>query len=653
MNTASPLPLPADRIPPGVADWRSADARRWLATVPGAWAHPLWAVLLLALTTVWMAVAFPDPVCTPAEPCGADWAGTGVFAALLLTLYWVVRQPRLALLGLAVVLLGHLEEGWSGSMLAEPWWLAFVGALAFTAAGLLHRLAVAARQRALAAEAAGPAAHPVPPAALRFRRGRLSFVLAAPLLAVAVYGFWQAQQVADAHERRAAGLAPVSGRVTLSDEDELVIAVAVGDRVHRVDTYYPERYPVDSRAELLVDGDWARLAAEPYDVVGWELLVLAGLVGGLAFLANGVDGRTRSRQLHQGPLPVLRVLVREGHDDGRTWVYAADDPAAERPLLHFHSLHAFEEDEEDEENGRDGQGDGRRGPHGEDDDGADGDDELAEGLRRVGAILKGEDPPPPVREAVLYGLPYTGTELAFVAPDGDDPDEVAVECSVTAVRPAVRGLLGGGLPGPAPDGRAGRPGGGQRPGRRPVDEVAATLEPSTAPRTWGANGVSRAVGGVLLLAQAGGVWALLEDDVSWLSVFPLIGLFFVVTSASTVLNWRITADRDGLWIAGPWRVRRVLWGDVEAVRHNRGGDLVVVRERDTEVTLSPVGWPWMERRLGREPYGPRAADEAHALLRRPELRPLEEAGPSQQGMPLGPLVAAVSALWGAAVLLLL
>ncbi|MCP9957624.1 hypothetical protein [Streptomyces sudanensis] len=344
MDTASPLPLPAGHIPPGTAAWRSPDARRWLAAAPAGWARPLWAVLGLVLTAVWGVARAPDAPCTAAEPCGTDWVGLGFAAALPLTLYWVVRQPRLALAGLAVVLLGHLVDGGFAAALEDPSWSAFVGAVAFAAAGLLHRLAVAARQRALAYGAAGPSLHPVPAAALAFRRGRLSFALASLLLAAAVFGYWQAQRIADAYERRSAGLVPVTGTVTASDPDGSLIGVSVGGRVHRVETAHPEEHPVGSGIELVVDGDWARSAAEPYDVSGWEVLVLAGLVGGLAFLANGVDGRTRSRRLRRGPLPVLRVLVREDPDNGRTWVYAADDLAAERPVLHFHSLPAFEED---------------------------------------------------------------------------------------------------------------------------------------------------------------------------------------------------------------------------------------------------------------------------------------------------------------------
>src|SRR5690606_6632856 len=49
----SPVPLPAEHIPPGTADWRTPDAQRWLAAVPTLWAHPLWAILAWVLSIVW------------------------------------------------------------------------------------------------------------------------------------------------------------------------------------------------------------------------------------------------------------------------------------------------------------------------------------------------------------------------------------------------------------------------------------------------------------------------------------------------------------------------------------------------------------------------------------------------------------------------
>ncbi|MFJ2420760.1 hypothetical protein [Streptomyces brevispora] len=621
--TRHPLPLPAEHIPPGTADWRTPDAQRWLAAVPARWAHPLWALLALIASLVWDMAAAPVAPCTSADPCGTDWLGLGLAIVLVLTLYWVWRQPRLALAGLTAALAGFAVEGGFMAALVEPSALVFLMAAAFTTAGLIHRLALAARQRARGLDAAGPVAQLLPAAARTFRRGRLSFVLAALLLAVAGFCCWQVQQVVDVYEERAAGATHLSGRVMAleQDDDVDILKVEADGRTHRFETSYPEDFPVDRRVDIVVDGDWAALVAEPYDTFGWELLVLVGSVAGLAFLANGVDGRTRSKRLRREPLPVLHVLVREGHDDGRTWVFAADDPEGLRPILHFHSLHAFED---------------------EDEDGGDaGDGPAVVELGKVMEILSGEDPPPPLREAVLYGVPYAGAEVAFVARDGTDGAEVSVECSVTAVKPAVPGLVKR-----EPQRRK------RQSPQRPCDEIAAGMTPTAAPRVWTANSLSRAVGFGLLLVQGGGIWAALDDGPSWSWLLLAVGLPWLVTAVATALTWRITADRDGLWVTGAWRVRRVPWNVITSVRHADDG-IRVGRAKDSPVELSPTGWAWLERRLGREPHAVRAAEELRALLLRPELRPLEEAPTGRQGMPVGPPLVALSVLWGVAVLLLL
>ncbi|WP_157865031.1 hypothetical protein [Streptomyces prasinopilosus] len=627
-----PVPLPGEHIPPGTADWRTPDARRWLDAAPARWARPVWALPVLVASLVWDIAAAPVAPCTTAAPCGTDWPGLGTVVVLLLTLYWVWRQPRLALAGLAVTLAGLAAEDGSAATLGEPSRLVLLLAAAFTAAGLVHRLTVAGRQRALALEAAGPVVQPLPAAARTFRRGRLSFVLAALLLAVAGFGYWQVQQVVDAYEERAAAATHLSGRVTAleGDEDDVgVLVVEAGGRTRRFETAFPEDFPVGSRVDVVVDGDWAALVAEPYDAFGWELLVLGGSVAGLAFLVNGADGRARSERLRRGPLPVLNVLVREDHDDGHTWVFAADDPDGLRPILHFHSLYAAEEDEDgDGEGGEDGReaGDGPAG---------------LVGLGRAAEILRGAGPRPPLREAVLYGVPYAGAEVAFVARgDADDP-EVSVECSVTAVKPAVPGR---GERGP-------RRRGGQGP-QRSVDEIAAGMTPAAGPRVWGAHGFSRAVGLGLLLVQGGGIWAALDEGPSWTWLWPALGLPWLVTAVATALTWRITADRDGLWVTGAWRVRRVPWDVITSVRHSDDG-IRVERAEGSPVGISPTGWAWLERRTGREPRAGRAVEEVRALLLRPELRPLEEAPTGRQGVPVGPPLVALSVLWGAAVLLLL
>ncbi len=620
------MPLPAEHIPPGTTDWRTPDARRWLAAVPALWAHPLWAVLALVVSVVWELEAGPVAACTSADPCGTDWPGLGVAVVMVLTPYWVWRQPRLALAGLAAVLAALVvEEGFTA--FGRPSALAFLLAVAFATAGIVHRLAAAGRQRSLALEAAGPVAQPLPAAARTFRRGRLFFVLAALLLAVAGFGFQQAQQVADAYEERAAGATELSGRVTAldrSDEDADVLTVTADGRTHRFETAFPEDFPVGSRVDVVVDGDWAALVAEPYDVFGWELLVLGGSAAALAFLVNGAVGRTRSRRLGRGPLPVLHVLVREDHKDSRTWVFAADDPEGFRPILHFHSQYVFEDQDEDEDDRDVDEGPG-----------------AAVGLDRLTEIIRGGGPTPPLREAVLYGVPYAGAEVAFAARTDADAAEVVVECSVTAVRPAVPGW-----------GKRGPQHHEQKDPQRPVDEVAAGMTPTAGPRVWRAHGFSRAVGLGLLLVQGGGIWAALDEGPSWSLLWLAVVLPWLVTSVSTALTWRITADRNGLWVTGAWRVRRVPWDVITSVRHSDDG-IRISRAEGSSVGVSPTGWTWLERRLGREPGAERVTGEVRALLLRPELRPSAEAPSGQQGMPVGPPLVALSVLWGAAVLLLL
>ncbi|MFF6904640.1 hypothetical protein ACFY9Q_01695 [Streptomyces sp. NPDC012389] len=619
-----PVPLPAEHIPPGTAAWQTPDAQRWLAAVPARWAHPLWAVLALLVPMVWYIAASPPTPCTSAQPCGTDWPGIGMTVVLVLTPYWVWRQPRLALVGLAAGLVGYAGDGGFTELFGEPYALAYPLAAAFTTAGIVHRLTLAGRQRALALEAAGPVEQPLPAAARTFRRGRFSFGLAALMLAVAGFGYWQAQQVADAYEERAARATQLTGRVVAQEQDDDgddILKVEADERAHRFETAVPEDFPAGSRVDIVVDGDWAALVAEPYDAFGWEALVVGGTAAALAFFANGVDGRTRSARLRRRPLPVLRVLVREDHEDGRTWVFAADDPEALRPILHFHSLHAFE-DEDEEADG-------------------DGDDADAVDITKVRQILSGDDPPPPLREAVLYGAPYAGAEVVLAARlDADEP-EALVECSVTAVKPAT--------PGPVKRGPR-RP--ERKNAQRPVEEIVAAMTPGTGLRVWKAHGFSRAVGLGLLVVQGGGIWAMVDDGPSWHWLWLPLALPWLISAVATALTWRITADRDGLWVTGAWRVRRVAWDAVTAVRHSEDTIRVGTGKDHPNVELSPTGWAWLERRVGREPYAVRAAEEVRALVLRPELRPAEEAPTARQGMPVGPPLVAVSLLWGAAVLLL-
>ncbi|MGX2992735.1 hypothetical protein JNUCC64_00330 [Streptomyces sp. JNUCC 64] len=646
-----PLPLPQDRVPEDAREWRTADTARWTAAVPARWSHPLWAVIALCAGLAWSIAAAPYEACTTAQPCDTSWTYVALSALGLLTLYWIWRQPRLAVAGLLVTGGGAVMETGLTDVVTGPADLALLTALAFAAAGLVHRLAATHRQRALAEEAAGPGRHPLPPEARPFRRGRFSFALASLLLAVTVFAVWRAEGIATAYEERAAGATRVAAEVTrieIEDEDLSELTAALPDGGTRtVGVVFPEDYPVGSTVDLVVDGDWARLVAEPYEVVGWELLALVTAVPGLGFLANGTTGNRRQRRLDTGRLPVLKVLVREGHEDGRTWVYAADDPLGRHPVLSFNSLYTSDSDEEARY---------EDGPYPED-TGREPTEEEARAAREewerqkeeFAAVLKGTDAPPPLREALLFGAPCAGGETAFLAPaqeGGDGP--VEAERSVTPIRPVTPGLFAAG-----PFARRGGPAPRRADSRgRSSAEVALTLTPGPEPLTWSADRGSRALGGFLLLVQGGGMWALLDDGFSWQWLILLVGVPWLVHSVSTALNWRITADRDGVWICGAWRVRHVRWEDVAAVRHRADGVVITLQDGD-DIELAPVGIGVDRlRERGAGSSATRAAETLRALLDHPGLRPAEAAGPGEQGMPLGPVVVALAALWAAVVLLL-
>ncbi|TDC75797.1 hypothetical protein [Streptomyces hainanensis] len=622
------LPLPSGHIPDGTRDWRAGDARRWLDAGPARWSRPWWAVLALLATCFWAIASTPVPVCSESTPCGPAWTGTWLAGLALLQLYWVWRLPDLARLTLAPAgLLCVLSDAALGR--AEgPARVAVLLALGFALLGTIHRVAAHHRQQRLALDVAGPARHALPPEAAGFGRGRLSLAVGSVLLAAGALAGWQgAREVAD-DEARADRATVLRAEVARQDEDGSEIAVLLpGEEEERVVEAYAEDYPVGSEVAVLVDGDRLGLVAEPYDAFGWQTLMLLLGVPGLAFLGNGLDGRLRAHGLRAAPLPTLRVLVAESRENGRTVVYAVDDPALARPVLSFTSL-AVPADTDDVDEGHEGS------------EGESSEERRAAAraaLEDAAAILKGEDEVPPVREGVLYGAPRPGGELALVA---DAFGEPMLELSTSPVRPA-REDTGDRGRSPQPRPRRSR----RRAGvvdASAAEAAAARLGPSTEPLSWSAGAVSRGVGFFLLFAQLGMVITVLSDGpgLSWVL---LLGLPVFVGASATALCWRITADRQGLWVTGAWRVRHIPWERLTTVRHE-GDDIRFGVGNDPAIALSFTGAAWLERRLGHRPRAVRAVEEIRALHRGPELRPARDARPADHGAPIGPVVLGVIVL---------
>lgn len=151
---------------------------------------------------------------------------------------------------------------------------------------------------------------------------------------------------------------------------------------------------------------------------GW---CLSGL--GLTVLLSAALARRRAVGLRRAPVPVLRVLVRENHEV-ETEVFAADDVGALRPLFTVSTT-------ELDGGTADGDDDDEADAAADTADTAD-DEDVRELISRIDDERAG-----PLREAVLYGAPYDGAEVVFLAAADKAGEPPVLEASVGPVRPVT------------------------------------------------------------------------------------------------------------------------------------------------------------------------------------------------------------------------
>ncbi|MFH8453234.1 hypothetical protein ACH4CD_28810 [Streptomyces fungicidicus] len=306
----NPAPIPSSAVPAGAVAWSSGDAAEWARARPPAWARPLWAVLALLGAVGWAIGVEPVPVCGDAAPCGPDWAGMAQVGLAAGCLIWLAAASDLVLVAAPVlgvmVTLSELPGAGASETTAN---LAVLGALAFGWAGALRRVTGRRRQRELAERAAGGTRHPVPRPLRPLRRGAALLTAGALLCAVSGAAVALGLEGIRADERRAARATAAEGQV-LGRHAESVRVRLDGSRAVEVAAGWPEDYPVGGTVTVLEDGEWRRLAAEPYDAFGWQALVLAAGLPGVSLLASGAPGRLPRRRGRRG---LARGLPRRRH----------------------------------------------------------------------------------------------------------------------------------------------------------------------------------------------------------------------------------------------------------------------------------------------------------------------------------------------------
>jgi hypothetical protein len=242
-----------------------------------------------------------------------------------------------------------------------------------------------------------------------------------------------------------------------------------------------------------------------------------------------------------------------------------------------------------------------------------------------------------LREAVVFGAPYEGGELVLSTTDGDgNPVVMHTAAPVRQPRPGRGPVLR------APVATDIELGNAEQSYRDGAERVAANLKPTSRPMHWGARTLARTGGLSFTALVVSGVWlftdSLRTNGFGW-DILPLLALPTLIGPAAVLLNWRVTADRTGLWLTGGWKVRHLPWEQLRAAVYMPDGSVEIHLADGGRWQLPAIGWPWAERRLRLQPSYARMVEEIGALHVRPELRPTEQSSPADRGRPLGPALA--------------
>ncbi|MCZ9355154.1 hypothetical protein NGM36_36325 [Streptomyces mutabilis] len=56
---------------------------------------------------------------------------------------------------------------------------------------------------------------------------------------------------------------------------------------------------------------------------------------------------------------------------------------------------------------------------------------------------------------------------------------------------------------------------------------------------------------------------------------PLLGLSVWLNLAAVLANWRVAANRRGLWLTGAWTVRHIPWNQLKTAQYTDDGSVKI------------------------------------------------------------------------------
>ncbi|WP_073951504.1 PH domain-containing protein [Streptomyces kebangsaanensis] len=168
----------------------------------------------------------------------------------------------------------------------------------------------------------------------------------------------------------------------------------------------------------------------------------------------------------------------------------------------------------------------------------------------------------------------------------------------------------------------------RRERRARVERLAGTMAAPEVPLVWGAGWGARVTAAVWCVVVVVVADHPAEAGLAHPRPGPLVSSLVAGWICSWLALWRITADRDGVYIRRLWSTRFLPWSTISRVEMRHDGQLEFFGpgKPGKEPMAGLFSPPWLSRVLRRsDGRGQAAADTLTAMVRHGRLRPTVQA----------------------------